>query len=213
MLIAAIVLALLPPVRTAAAQAAGGPGSPGNGPRDLQAIVAVKLLRVGITRFDLPSFHAKLPDGALVGPEIDVARQIGQVLGVPVAFVETGSFDGVVELVAQGKADIGVSKLSQTYTRLHQVRFSEPYVTLRHALLFNRAAIAQLASGRPPAEVLQAYRGRVGVISGSAYVDFARRNFPGARLVETRTWTQAQDALTAGRWMRFIATSSKSGAS
>ena len=128
-----------------------------------------------------------------------MARQIGQVLGVPVTFVEAGSFNAVVELVAQGRADIGISKLSQTYARLHHVRFSEPYVTLRHALLLNRATIVQLAPGRPPAEVLQTFRGRIGVIAGSASVDFARRNFPRAPLVEFRNWDQAQDALINGQ--------------
>jgi len=38
-----------------------------------------------------------------------------------------------------GRADIGISKLSQTYYRLVRVRFSDPYITLRHALLYNRA--------------------------------------------------------------------------
>ena len=38
---------------------------------------------------------------------------------------------------------------------MKRVRFSEPYVTLHHSLLFNRVAIARAADGRPPAAVLQ----------------------------------------------------------
>jgi len=167
---------------------------------DLQSIVGAKVLRVAITRFDLPSFHIHQPGGVLVGVEIDMARQIAQALGVNVEFLEdANSFDAVVDLVAEERADIGISKLSQTYRRLQRVRFSEPYVTLRHALLFNRAAVAREANGRPPAVVLQRYRGRLGVIAGSAYVDFAKTNFPGATLVEAISWDDAIASLLAGR--------------
>jgi ABC-type amino acid transport substrate-binding protein len=168
--------------------------------RDLQAIIAAKVLRVALTRFDLPSFHVRAPDGTLVGPEIDMSKQIGRALGVKVDFLDDAeSFDGVVDFVALGRADIGVSKLSQTYNRLKRVRFSQPYVTLRHALLFNRLAIARSAEGRPPAAVLQKYQGRLGVIAGSAYVDFARRNFPGATILEARNWDAAIDSLLSGQ--------------
>ena len=168
--------------------------------RDLQEIVDAKVLRVAVTRFDLPSFHVRGPDGALLGPEIELAQQIGRALGVGVEFVDQAeSFDGVVDFVALGRADIGVSKLSQTYNRLKRVRFSDPYVTLRHALLFNRVAIAREAGGRPPAAVLQKYKGRLGVIAGSAYVDFASKNFPDATVVEARNWDAAIENLLSGQ--------------
>ena len=167
---------------------------------DLQSIIDAKRLRVAITRFDLPSFHTHRPDGTLVGAEIEIAQQIGQALGVRVEFIEDAdSFDAVVDLVAAERADIGISKLSQTYRRLHRVRFSEPYVTLRHALLFNRAAIAREANGRPPAAVLQRYRGPIGVIAGSAYVDFAMTNFPEASVVKAPKWDDVVTSLLAGR--------------
>jgi polar amino acid transport system substrate-binding protein len=166
---------------------------------DLQSIVDAKVLRVAVTRFDLPAFHVRRPDGTLAGAEIDMAEQIGRALGVKVEFVDDAdSFDAVVDLVATDRSDIGVSKLSQTYRRLHRVRFSEPYIRLRHALLFNRTVIAQDAERRSPAEVLQGYSGRIGVIAGSAYVDFAKTNFPAATVVEVRTWEDVIAALLAG---------------
>ena len=168
--------------------------------RDLQSIIDAKRLRVTVTRFDLPSFHTHRPDGTLVGAEIELAQQIGRALGVAVEFIEDADlFDAVVDLVASARADIGISKLSQTYRRLHRVRFSEPYVTLRHALLFNRAAIAREANGRPPAAVLQRYHGRIGLIAASAYVDFAKANFPEAIVVEERTWDDVVASLLAGQ--------------
>ena len=179
---------------------AQSPEAPAPGTRDLQSIVESKVLRVALTRFDLPSFHVRGSDAELVGPEVEMAQQIARALGVKVEFIDKAeSFDAVVGLVAAGRADIGISKLSQTYGRLQRVRFSDPYVTLRHALLFNRVAIAREGGSRAPAEVLQKFKGRIGVIAGSAYVDFARRNFPEAKTVEMRNWDIAQENLLSGK--------------
>ena len=37
-------------------------------------------MRVAVTRFDLPSFHVRGPDGALLGPEIEMAQQARDVV-------------------------------------------------------------------------------------------------------------------------------------
>jgi ABC-type amino acid transport substrate-binding protein len=168
--------------------------------RDLKTITDHGVLRVSVTRFDLPAFHWRTDDGSLVGPEVELGRQVARALGVRVAFIDDApSFDAVVDTVANGLADIGISKLSQTYYRLMRVRFSDPYVTLRHALLYDRIAIAARASGRRPEEALRQFRGRLGAIRGSAYVDFGRRNFPDAEVVEMATWNQAIDELSGRR--------------
>ena len=53
------------------------PSSQSTAPRDLQSIIDAKVLRVAVTHFDLPSFHVHGPDGKLIGPEIEMAQQIG----------------------------------------------------------------------------------------------------------------------------------------
>jgi polar amino acid transport system substrate-binding protein len=144
--------------------------------RDLRSVLAERVLRVSMTRFDVPPFHFVQADGTVAGPEADLARQIAATLGVQLVLVaEAETFDAVVHDVANGRADIGISKLSRTYYRLKQVRFSEPYITLRHALLYNRLAIGSLSEGRSPAQALRDFRGRLGAVRGSAYVDFAHR--------------------------------------
>jgi ABC-type amino acid transport substrate-binding protein len=168
-------------------------------PRDLKAIVDRGALQVALTRFDLPAFHWRSGE-SFAGPEIELARQLARALGVAVKFVDdASSFDSVVDAVASGRADIGISKLSQTYYRLMRVRFSEPYITLRHALLYERAAVAARAKDRPPEEALRQFRGRIGAIRGSAYIDFGRRNFPDAEIVEMANWTAAIDELVSRR--------------
>src|SRR5690242_3828011 len=117
----------------AASSASGADDGPSS-PKDSQTIIARGIIRVAITRFDLPAFHWRDAKGELAGPEIDLARVIGRLLRVGVEFVDDcPTFDAVVDAVATGRADIGLSKLSQTPYRVLRVRFSTPYLTLRHA--------------------------------------------------------------------------------
>jgi ABC-type amino acid transport substrate-binding protein len=169
-------------------------------PSDLPEIKAGGILRVAITHFDIPPFHQRQPSGTFVGKDIEFIRELGDALKVKVAYVDSPpTFDSVVQAVADGRADIGLSKLSQTYDRLAYVRFSEPYVTLRHALLYNRAAISQLAHGGSPDGALRSYAGKIGVIGASAYVDFATADYPDATIVPFRTWEATIDALKSGQ--------------
>jgi polar amino acid transport system substrate-binding protein len=92
-----------------------------------------------------------------------------------------------------------LSKLSQTYDRVAYVRFSEPYVTLRHALLYNRAVISAAANGASPEEALRNFDGKIGVIGASAYVDFATADYPKAKIVPFPTWDATIDALKSGK--------------
>jgi len=194
--LASLALALLLWLAAACELPAAETSANAGAPRDLQTIVADGVLRVAMTRFDLPPFHHRRGDGLVAGPEADLARGIARALNVEVAFVtDAESFDAVVQAVANGRADIGISKLSKTYYRLMRVRFSDPYITLRHSLLYNRARLASLADGRAPAEVLRDFHGSIAVIAGSAYADFARRNFPHATVIERQSWTAVVDAL------------------
>ena len=170
------------------------------GPKDSQAIIARGIIRVAITKFDLPAFHWRDAKGELAGPEIDLARVIGRLLKVGVEFIDDCStFDAVVDAVATGRADIGLSKLSQTPYRVLRVRFSNPYLTLRQAFLFDRVYVGAQAAGRPPEEVLRKFSGTLGVIAKSEYVDFAQRNFPDAQISELQTWDDSVESLTNGR--------------
>jgi ABC-type amino acid transport substrate-binding protein len=168
-------------------------------PRDLATIRSAGTLRVAITRFDLPAFRWREGE-SFAGPEADLAHQIASALGVGITFVnDADSFDAVVDAVAEGRADIGISKLSQTYYRLLRVRFSQPYLTLHHALLFERASVAALAAGHPLDDTLRHFHGRIGVISGSAYAEAVHRNFPDADILGLNSWNAVIRALKERR--------------
>jgi polar amino acid transport system substrate-binding protein len=171
-----------------------------NAVNDLPVIKSSGILRVAITHFDIPPFHQRRADGTFFGKDIDYIKQLGDALKVKIAFVDSPpTFDAVVTTVAKGRADIGISKLSQTYDRLAYVRFSEPYITLHHALLYNRRVISQLSNGGAPENALREFAGKIGVIGDSAYVDFATADYPKATIVPFRTWEATIAALKTGQ--------------
>jgi len=171
-----------------------------NAAADLTSIKAAGVLRIAITHFDIPPFHTRQPDGAFIGKDIEFAHELGDALKVKIVFVDDPpTFDAVVQTVAKGDADIGLSKLSQTYDRVAYVRFSEPYLTLRHALLYNRAVVSRISNGAAPEEALRAFAGNIGVIGASAYVDFATADYPKAKIVPFPTWEATIEALKSGK--------------
>jgi hypothetical protein len=161
------------------------------GGRDLRGIMADGVLRVAMTKFDIPPFHQRRPDGTLFGKDIDFVTKLALALNIKTKIVDDGrTFDDVVDDVASGRADIAVSKLSQTYRRVLNVRFSEPYVTLHHAFLFNRAMIAQEAKGAAPEEALRNFRGRIGSSAQAPMSTLQQRIFRQRRSSNFRAGTR-----------------------
>jgi len=182
----------------AEAQSIQAPKAPAASPssNDIRSIVSGGVLRVAISRFDIPPFHQHRANGEIVGKEAELAYQIAGALNVKVVFVdEAKTYDEVIQLVAAGRADIGLNAIAQNYSASVSVRFSEPYMTLRHALLYNRTMVAQEAAGGKPDDVLREFRGKIGIIADSPFVRFADRNFALATIIEYPTWKEAVDGL------------------
>jgi polar amino acid transport system substrate-binding protein len=155
-------------------------------------------LVVAVLGVDQPPFFQQ-QNGQLVGIDIDIAKELAAKLGVKVRFNrEAKSFDGVVTLLANGDADVAVSKLSRTLTRAEVVSFSAPYIRLHRALLLNRVKFAQLAKGRPAPEVIRSYDGDIGVVTNSSYATYVQTNFPHAKVQSYPSWDALVKALNAG---------------
>lgn len=162
---------------------------------DIHRILERGELIVALPKTDSPPFFYQR-DGHLHGIDITLAEGLARELRVGLRFHrESESFDEVVAVIARGEADIASSKLSRTLWRTQYVRFSRPYLELRHALTLNRVRFAEMAKGRDVRTMVRAFTGSIGVIAGSSYVDFARRNFPRARIVEYPDWTKLVRAL------------------
>ena len=165
---------------------------------DIARIVMRGELVVAMLGVDTPPFFYE-KKGELVGLEVDLAKSIAKEPGVNVRFNRNAkSFNGVVDIIARGEADIALSKLSRTLARTQVISFSQPYLTLNHALLLNRVKFAQFARDRALPEVVRGFNGTIGVIARSSFSDYAKRNFTNAKVLEYPGWDGVLKALERG---------------
>jgi ABC-type amino acid transport substrate-binding protein len=151
-------------------------------------------LVVAMLGVDQPPFF-ETRDGRLQGVDVEIADELAAKLGVKVRFNrDAKTFDGVVSLLANGEADLAISKLSRTLARAEIISFSAPYVRLHRALLLNRLNFAQVAHGRPAPEVIRNYDSTIGVVMNSSYSQYVQTNFPNAKVKAYPSW----DALLGG---------------
>ena len=168
--------------------------------RDLKEIIAEGRLRIAFTGFDLPGFRTKGADGSFVGPEAELATDLAKKLNLKLVHVNGGpTFNSLAKTVADGNADIGISRMSASFDRAPYVRFSQPYAKLRHAMVYNRAVVARLAMGGNPEDAVRSFTGRIGAIEASSYVEFAEANFPNATIVGVKSWDAGVLALKEGK--------------
>lgn len=168
-------------------------------PPDLRAIRERGYLIVAMMVQDRYPFYFVNDDGEMAGLEVDFARDIARHLGVDVVFDRTPeTFNGVVDYVAAGKADIGMSKLSITLPRAQQVLFTRPYIILPQTVLVNRLQMAAQRAGNDPLHVLRIPGQRIGVMNGSVFVEYGQRLFPDAVLVPYDNPDDLFDAVTKG---------------
>ena len=162
---------------------------------DLAALIERGTLRAVMPGFSSPPFFDE-DGGSGQGLDFDLARGIAAALQVPVTFERSpGTFDDAVRAVEQGEADIAVCKLSRTLRRGRAIRYSQPYAQLHHGLVTNRIRFARMAGARPADDVIRSFSGDLGVIAHSSFAEYARVNFPGARLHEFADWSSMIEAI------------------
>ena len=146
-------------------------------------------LVVAIARVEWPPFLTMTADGGVAGYDARLAQALASALGVRVEWDRSaGTADELIDRVARGDADIGLSRLSATLDRAKRVRFSRPYLTLRQALLVSRVRFIQSDGGRDPAEIVRDSDAAIAVRRGSGYEDYARFLLPRARLRLYSDW-------------------------
>ena len=168
------------------------------GPPDLLGIAERGKLVVAMTSFDNAPFYS-VKDGHLVGIDVELSEDIAAALGVEVEFDRTAeTFNDVVAKVKNGEADLAISKISRTNSRALVVAFSNPYVRLKNALMFNRLNLAQKSQGKDLGEYVREFDGNLGVIENSSFANFAKTRFPKANIVAFKTWGEVVDATISG---------------
>ena len=167
-------------------------------PPDIAAIKKKNVLIVSMTKKDNPPFFSGEGDD-IKGLDVEIARRIGIVIGVPVQFRrDAESFAEVVEQVRTGGADLAVSKLSITGPRLLTVRFSDPYIKLKQAMIINRLWLSQNSQGREIYQVIRDFNGKISFIRNSSYDTFDRANFPKAVYTPEDSWDAIVKNVTNG---------------
>lgn len=165
---------------------------------DIRRIVERGELIVAMPKTDsAPFFFTK--DGQTKGIDVELAQGLANELQVKLRINrDAANFNDVVAVIARGEADAAICKLSRTLGRAKSIRFSDPYLKLRHTLAINRIRFAALSGERDLPSVVRHFEGTVGVIASSSYVDFARNNFPKAKIVEFPGWDDLVSAVKKG---------------
>jgi ABC-type amino acid transport substrate-binding protein len=168
-------------------------------PPDIQKIKDRGQLIVAMLSRDIIPAVMSDSNGNLFGNDVDLAKAIAKELKVGLTVDRTAqTFNGVVDVVASGKADIGLSSLSRTLVRAEKVLFSRPYVVLRPVLVMNRIAASKYELDGSLAS-MAVFSGLIGEPKGNSYLEFAKTVSPKATLVEFGDWDETFKALTEGR--------------
>lgn len=158
-----------------------------------------KKLVIAMYAHDRPPFFAQDGKGGMTGFDVELAQRIANELNIPLEINHTAqNFDEVIAFVAAGKADIGVSKLSNTVSRSKKVVFTNPYVKLKRTLIIHRLKMAQLRRGSNSLLALNAPEITIGVLSGSSYFDYAKELLPKAHIVFYPDTEALFDAVKSG---------------
>jgi His/Glu/Gln/Arg/opine family amino acid ABC transporter permease subunit len=155
-----------------------------------EPIAAAGVLRVGTEGIYPPySFHDPAQGGQLAGYDVDVARAVGDKLGVRVEFVET-SWDSIFAALEADRFDIVANEVTITPEREAKYDLSEPYSTAE-GVIVTRADDTSIAS-------LADLKGkRTAQSPTSNWADVARQ--AGAQIVSVDGFAQAMAVLNDGR--------------
>ena len=173
----------------------------------ISRIKAAGTLTVAVFFEDVVPFFYAGPagsEGKLIGVDPSLAEDIADKLGVKLAYNRNAkTFDGLIDEVVEGRADMAISLLSNTLDRATRANFSDSYVSVRQFLLINRLQLGRLVAANPAdaeniPQLLNSPTSRIGVIGGTSYVGFVAEDFPEARAVEFDNWSDMLGAVKSG---------------
>lgn len=186
------------------AGAVGPTRADGDLPPDIARITTAGELRIAMTADLWPPFFYLNKHNELAGLDVDMATEIARHLGVRVRFVrEAKTFDEIVTMVVDRRADIAVAYLSDTLDRAKLVRFTRPYVQVKPAALINRAFVGAARRGEDHRAILNHPSAKIGVTKGTSAEGFAAADYPQATIVLYESWAEitrdvANEKLAAG---------------
>jgi polar amino acid transport system substrate-binding protein len=167
--------------------------APGRSKGRLDAILARKELRVGLTA-DQPPLNMKTRGGETVGLEVDLARALVESMGVRMQLVER-SFPELLPALERGDVDLVISGVTITTERNARVAFAGPYFVTGAAILSRDAALTNAQE----LTALDDPKHRFVTLAGSTSEQFVRTQLPKAQLATTNDYESAVQAVLAGQ--------------
>ncbi|WP_395309532.1 ABC transporter permease subunit [Mycobacterium sp. AMU20-3851] len=164
-----------------------GCGSAGDSTDD--PIRSAGVLRVGTEGVYAPFSYHDPRTGELVGYDVDVARAVGEKLGVPVDFVET-PWDSIFAALEANRFDIVANQVTINPERQGKYDLSQPY-TVGEGVIVTRADDDSITS-------LADVKGKIAAENATSNWSEVARN-AGAKVEAVEGFTQAITLLTQGR--------------
>lgn len=144
---------------------------------------------------DFPPFE-NLEGDEYVGFDIDLAKAIGEQMGLDVEFT-TIQFDGIVPAIqAGGQADVGISGITVDPERAQSVDFTDPYYIADQSVAVMKGGDITADNA---ADALNAEGMIIAVQSGTTGETFAQENFPNATIQPYGNATDCFAAMQAGQ--------------
>ncbi len=164
--------------------ACGAPAGNGENP-----VKAAGVLRVGTEGVYSPFSYHDPATGQLTGYDVDVARAVGEKLGVNVEFVET-PWDSIFAALEANRFDVVANQVTITPERQQKYDLSEPY-SIGEGVIVTRTDDTSITS-------LEDLKGKVSAQSTTSnWADVAR--IAGARVESVEGFAQAATLLNQGR--------------
>lgn len=89
------------------------------------------------TNAEFPPFEY-LEKGEVVGFDIDLANEIGKIMGKEIVIKDMG-FDGLIPALQTKKVDLIIAGMTATEDRKKAVNFSEPYYSANQVIVLNKS--------------------------------------------------------------------------
>jgi polar amino acid transport system substrate-binding protein len=170
---------------------------PHSRPGTLENVLKNGTVRVGVSLFT--PWTLKTKNGAIVGFEIDVAKQLAKDLGVKPEF-HVLDWKKIIPALLNREIDIIIAGIVITPQRALKVNFSQPYDSSGIGLVTN-ISLTKTFKGpkdlnRP--DVIMAS------VTGTISEDLARRVFPKATMKTFATSQEAMQAVTKGKVHGYV---------
>ncbi len=142
-----------------------------------------------------PPFSFYNQQGKLAGFDVDIAKEIANILHKDVEIITT-EWDGIVAGLLTDKYDAIIGSMAVTPKRAEQVLFSSPYYISGAQLFVNRNSSIQ--------DIKDCNQKNIGVVLGETYEQFLRKNHSKIRIITYKSSIDIFQDMENGRLDGFV---------